>query len=134
MIIIIIIIATVMIITTTVLSSLERAKAKSHGSVGSFLLLQPSNTFLTILAVCDKTVFCNNSILLVISSLSSHASNHLLTTPRLLLLLLSLLLFYHHCYYYSRMMLKPWAVNFLINQTQKLCPHLTLRNRYKESY
>ena len=80
----------------------EWAIANGQRSFVSFLLLQLSNSFLRILAVPNKAVFCNSPILIITASFSSHASNLLLTTrsaptttettSRLLLLLLSLLL------------------------------------------
>ena len=59
----------------------ERAIANGQRSFVSFLLLQLSNTFLRILAVPNKALFCNSLILIVTPSFSSHASNLLLTTP-----------------------------------------------------
>ena len=58
-------------------------KGASHSqwSFVSFLLLQLSNSFLRIVAVPNKAVFCNSPILIVTPSFSSHASNLLLTTP-----------------------------------------------------
>lgn len=58
----------------------EQAIANGQRSFVSFLLLQLSNSFLRILAVPNKAVFCNSPILLVTPSFSSHASNLLLTT------------------------------------------------------
>ena len=58
----------------------DRAIANGQRSFASFLLLQLSNSFLRILAMPNKAVFCNNSILMVILSFSSHASNLLLTS------------------------------------------------------
>ena len=40
-----------------------------------------ANTFLKILAVPNKAVFCSNPVLTVIPSLSSHVCNRLLTAP-----------------------------------------------------
>ena len=81
----------------------ERAIANGQRSFVSFLLLQLSNTFLRILAVPNKAVFCNSPILIVTPSFSSHASNLmvyslLLLLFLLLLLLLLLLLFSIQCY------------------------------------
>ena len=59
----------------------ERAIANGQRSFVSFLLLQNSNSFLRILAVPNKAVFCNSPVLMVTPSFSSHASNLLLTTP-----------------------------------------------------
>ena len=59
----------------------ERAIANGQRSFVSFLLLQLSNSFLRILAVPNKAVFCNTSVLIVTPSFSSHASNLFLTTP-----------------------------------------------------
>ena len=59
----------------------ERAIANGQKSFVSFLLLQLSNSFLRILAVPNKAVFCNSPVLIVTPSFSSHASNFLLTTP-----------------------------------------------------
>ena len=59
----------------------ERAIANGQRSFVSFLLLQLSNSFLRILAVPNKAVFCNSPVLIVTASFSSHASNLLLTTP-----------------------------------------------------
>ena len=59
----------------------ERAIANGQRSFVSFLLLQLSNSFLRILAVPNKAVFCNSPVLIVTPSFSSHASNLLLTTP-----------------------------------------------------
>jgi len=47
----------------------------------SFLFLQLSNSFLRILVLPNKAVFCNSPVLIVTPSFSSHASNRLLTTP-----------------------------------------------------
>ena len=60
----------------------QRAIANGQRSLGSFLLLCLSNTFLRILAVPNNAVFCSNPALMVIPSLSSHVSNLLLTAPR----------------------------------------------------
>ena len=59
----------------------ERAIANGQRSFVSFLLLQLSNSFLRILVVPKKAVFCNNLVLIVTPSFSSHASNLLFTTP-----------------------------------------------------
>ena len=59
----------------------ERAIANGQRSFVSFLLLQLSNSFLRILAVPNKAVFCNSPVLIVTPSFSSQASNLLLTTP-----------------------------------------------------
>ena len=59
----------------------ERAIANGQRSFVSFLLLQLSNSFLRILAVPNKAVFCKSPVLIVTPSFSSHASNLLLTTP-----------------------------------------------------
>ena len=58
----------------------ERAKANGQRSFVSFLLLQLSNSFLKILSVPNKAVFCNSPVLIVTPSFSSHASYLLLTT------------------------------------------------------
>ena len=55
--------------------------ANGQRSFVLFLLLQLFNNSLRILAVPNKAVFCNSSILIVTPSFSSHASNLLLTTP-----------------------------------------------------
>ena len=60
----------------------ERAIANGQRSFESFLLLQLSSSFLRILAVPNKVVFCNSPVLIVTPSFSSHASNRLLATPR----------------------------------------------------
>ena len=59
----------------------EQAIANVQRSFVSFLLPQLSNSFLRILAVPNKAIFCNSPILMVTRSFSSHASNLLLTTP-----------------------------------------------------
>ena len=59
----------------------ESAIANGQRSFVSFLLLQLSNSFLRILAVPNKAVFCNSPILMVTPSFSSHASHILPTTP-----------------------------------------------------
>ena len=53
----------------------ERAIANGQRSFVSFLLLHLSKSFLRILAVPNKAVFCNSPVLIVTPSLSSHASN-----------------------------------------------------------
>ena len=60
----------------------EQAIANGQRSFVSFLLLQLSNSFLRILAVPNKAVFCNSPVLIVTPNFSL-----------LLLLLLLLLLF-----------------------------------------
>ena len=60
----------------------ERAIDNGQRSFVSFpSLLQLSNSFLRILAVPNKAVFCNSPVLIVTPSFSSHASYLLLTTP-----------------------------------------------------
>ena len=59
----------------------ERAIANGQRSFVSFLLLQVSYSFLRILAVPNKAVFCNNPVLIVTPSFSSYVSYLLLTTP-----------------------------------------------------
>ena len=57
----------------------RRAIANGQRSLGLIPLNQLSNTFLKILAVPNKAVFCSKPILMVIPSLSSNVSNLLLT-------------------------------------------------------
>ena len=52
------------------ITSKEQAIANGQRSFVSFLLLQLSNSFLRILAVPNKAVFCNSPILMVIPSRS----------------------------------------------------------------
>ena len=59
----------------------ERAIVSGQRSFVSFLLLQLSNSFLRILALPNKAVFCHSHVLIVTPSFSSHASSLLLTTP-----------------------------------------------------
>ena len=62
--------------------ALRHRKAITNGqrSYVSYLLLQLSNSFLRILAMPNKAVFCNKPVLMVTPSFWSHASNLLLTT------------------------------------------------------
>ena len=57
----------------------RRAIANGQRSLGLIPLNQLSNTFLKILAVPNKAVFCSKPILMAILSLSSNVSNLLLT-------------------------------------------------------
>ena len=57
----------------------RRAIANGQRSLGLIPLNQLSNTFLKILAVPNKAVFCSKRILMVIFSLSCNVSNLLLT-------------------------------------------------------
>ena len=57
----------------------ERVITNGQRSLGLVLLLQLSGTFLKILAVPNKAVFCSKPVL--IPSLSSNVSNLLLTKP-----------------------------------------------------
>ena len=60
----------------------QQAIAKGQRSLGSFLRLHLSSTFLRILAVPNNAVLCSNLVLMVMPSLSSHVSNLLLTALR----------------------------------------------------
>ena len=79
----------------------ERAIANGQRFFVSFLLLQLSNSFLRILAVPNKAVFCNSPVLIVTPSFSSHASNLLLTTPSAPTTTgTTNYYYYYYCYYY----------------------------------